>query len=79
MKKAEIMKRAEFEKLRERSKKDKNFHRLLVAMLAALVWVRSKPGDEIKACELASHILRTGGAKWRPNLKDRLRSAGWRF
>jgi hypothetical protein len=43
MKKAEIMKRTELKKLWVRSKRNKKFRRLLLAMLAALVWVQQRP------------------------------------
>ena len=71
------MNRVELKQLWKRSKTDSKFRRLLLAMLAALVWVPSEPGDQLAACELADYILRKGGASGRRDLKRQLAEAGW--
>jgi hypothetical protein len=73
------MNREEFKLLRRRAKTDRKFRRLLLGMLCALVWVPSSAKDRLAACRLADHLLRTGGAAWRRELKRRLKARGWEF
>jgi hypothetical protein len=70
------MNRAELQKLWERSKTDPKFRRLLLAMLAVLVSVPSKSGDQLAACALADFTLRKAGAAGRREMRRRLRAAG---
>jgi hypothetical protein len=71
------MNREEFKLIRRRTKTDRKFRRLLLGKLCALVWVPSSTKDRLAACALADHLLRTGGAAWRRDLKRRLAEAGW--
>jgi hypothetical protein len=73
------MKKEEFKRLRQRTKRDRKFRRFLLGMLCALVWVPSSAKDRLAACRLADHLLRTGGAAWRRELKRRLKAGGWEF
>ena len=71
------MNRAQLKRLWNRSKTDQKFHRLLLALLSALVWVPSEPRDQFAACELAHFILTKAGASGRRDLKRRLAEVGW--
>jgi hypothetical protein len=71
------MNRVELKRLWKRTKTDPKFRRLLLAMLASVVWVPSEPNDQFAACELADYILRKAGAAGRRDLKRRLAEAGW--
>ena len=73
----EIMNRAELNKLWNRSKTDPNFHRRLLAMLAALAAVPATQRDQLAACALADFTLRKAGAAGRRDLKGRLKASGW--
>ncbi len=73
------MNRVELRQLWNRSKKDRRFRRLLLAVLASLVWLPSKPRDQLAACALADYILRKAGAAGRRDLKRRLVAMGWEF
>ncbi len=73
------MNRAEVKKLWKRSKTDPEFRRLLLAMLASLVWMRSTAKDRLAACALADFTLRKAGPAGRRDLKRRLATMGWEF
>jgi hypothetical protein len=73
------MNRAQLKKLWERSKTDRKFHRLLLAMLCALGAVPAKASDQLAACALADYTLRKAGAAGRRDLKRRLKAKGWEF
>ena len=73
------MKREELKRLWKRSKTDKKFRRIFLAMLRTLVWQNSKPQDRLAACELATFVLKNAGAAGRKELRDRLRSAGCEY
>jgi hypothetical protein len=70
------MTRTELEELWKRSKSDPKFRRLLLAMLAALVWVPSTTKDRLAVCALADFTLRKAGAVGRRDLKRRLAQRG---
>ena len=63
------MDRAELERLWKRTKSDRQFRRLLLAMLASLVWVPSTAKDRLAACALADFTLRKAGAAGRGELR----------
>jgi hypothetical protein len=71
------MNRVDLKRLWNRSKTDPKFRRLLLAMLAALVWMPSKPSDQFAACALADFTLRKAGAAGRRDLRRRLKAKGW--
>jgi hypothetical protein len=73
----QIMNRAQLKKLWERSKTGPKFRRLLLAMLASLVWVQSKTRDQLAARELVHFILVKAGAAGRRDLKGPLAQEGW--
>lgn len=73
------MDRTELKKLWNRSKTDPKFHRLLLALLAALVTVPASARDQLKACVLANFTLRKAGVKGRRELRRRLKASGWEF
>jgi hypothetical protein len=75
----QIMKRAQLKRLWNRTKTDPEFHRLLLAMLAALVCVPSNPRDQLKACVLANYTLRKAGTTGRRELRRILKNSGWEF
>jgi len=73
------MNRAQLKKLWKRAKTDPQFRRLLLAMLASLVWVQSTTKDQLKACALAEFTLKKAGALGRRDLRRILKAAGWEF
>jgi len=73
------MNRAQLKKLWKRSKTDRKFRRLLLAMLAALVCGPSNPRDQSKACALADFTLKKAGAGGRRELRRILKDRGWEF
>jgi hypothetical protein len=75
----EIMNRTELKKLWERSKTDPKFHRLLLALLAALVTVPASTRDQLAACALADYTLRKAGPAGRRELRRILKNHGWEF
>jgi hypothetical protein len=70
------MNRVELKRLWYRSKTDPKFHRLLLAMLAALVWTKSTPQEQFAACALADYTLRKAGAERRREFRRVLKSCG---
>ncbi len=74
-----VMNRAELKKLWSRTRTDSQFHRLLLALLAALVWVKSTTKERLTACELAHFILVKAGPSGQRDLKRILKAAGWEF
>lgn len=54
-----------------RSQRDRRFHRLLLAKIAALAAMPSTPKDQAAACCLADHTLRKAGAAGRRELRRR--------
>ena len=76
---AEIMNRVELKRLWKRSKTERKFRRLLLALLSALVWTKSTPRDQLAACALADYTLRKAGAAGRRDLRRRLAAMGWEF
>jgi hypothetical protein len=60
----------------QRSKSDPKFHRLLLAMLAALAAVPSKPKDQVAACALVDFTLKRAGTEGRRELRRRLKAMG---
>ena len=73
------MNRVELKRLWNRRKTDPRFRRLLLAMLAALVWVPSTQRDQLTARALANFTLRKSGPSGRRDLRRRLKTAGWEF
>ncbi len=73
------MNQKELKRFWRRSKTDPKFHRLLLAMLAALATVPSSAKDQLAACALADFTLRKAGAAGRRDLRRRLRAGGWEF
>lgn len=63
------MNRAELKRLWKRSKTDRKFHRLLLAVLAALAAVPSSPKDQLAACALADFTLKRARANGRRELQ----------
>lgn len=73
------MNRMELRRLWKRSQKDRQFRRLLLALLSALVWTKSTPKDQFAACALADFTLRKAGPAGRRDLQRRLAETGWQF
>jgi len=74
-----VMNRAELKKLWSRSRTDPKFRRLLLALLAALVCVKSTTKERLAACELAHFTLLKAGGSGRCDLRRILKAAGWEF
>jgi len=75
----QIIDQTELKILWNRSQKDPKFHRLLLAMLAALVSVPSPAKDQLAASALANYTLRKAGQAGRRDLKRILKNKGWEF
>ena len=73
------MNRAQLKRLWHRTKTDPKFHRLLLALLAALVSVPSPAKDQLAACALADYTLRKAGTAGRRELRLKLKAMGWDF
>jgi hypothetical protein len=73
------MNRAQLKRLWNRSQKDPQFRRLLLAMLAALATVPSPAKDPLAACALADFTLRKAGAAGRRDLRRILKNNAWEF
>jgi hypothetical protein len=75
----QIMDQTELKKQWNRTKTDPKFHRLLLALLAALVSVPSPAKDQLAACALANFTLKKAGAGGRRELRQILKNNGWEF
>ncbi len=73
------MNRAELKTLSKRTKTDPQFRRLLLTMLASLVWAPSLTKDRLAACALADFTLRKAGAAGRGELRCLLKDSAWEF
>jgi hypothetical protein len=73
------MNRKELKRLWNRSKTDPKFHRLLLALLVALVTVPASARDQLAACALADFTLRKAGPAGRRELRLILKNHGWEF
>jgi hypothetical protein len=74
-----LTRQKELKRFWKRSKTDRKFRRLLLAMPASLVSAPSSAKDQLAACALADFTLRKAGAAGRRDLKRRLKAAGWEF